>query len=119
MDHILQLPVHVQVALAGGYMGYTTAYSGIKSRHSARDALLLTLVFGLFSSLPYLALMSVFQVSSDGVVTLFSVLAAVLAVICPSWPGYCGACRSGRGGTSVFIPWECTKMTVWRRDGRP
>ena len=57
MTDILQLPIHIQIALAGGYMGYVTAYSGLRSGHSTRDAVLLTLVFGTVPALtwPFLA----------------------------------------------------------------
>ncbi len=52
MPDILQLPIHIQIALAGGYMGYVTAYAGLRSGHTTQDMVLLTLVF---SALPALA----------------------------------------------------------------
>ena len=51
MTEFLQLPIHIQIALAGGYMGYTTAYAGLRSGHTTQDVVLLTLVFGTLSAI--------------------------------------------------------------------
>ena len=53
MTDILQLPIHIQIALAGGYLGYVTAYSGLRSSHTSQDAVLLTLVFGTLPALAW------------------------------------------------------------------
>ena len=53
MSEMLQLPIHIQIAVAGGYMGYVTAYAGLRSGHTMRDTLLLTLVFGALPALAW------------------------------------------------------------------
>ena len=83
MTDILGMPIHLQVALAGGYMGYITAYSGLRSGHTARDALLLILVFGVFSAIAYPVLILNFAQFGDGRLALLQGVAAVLALICP------------------------------------
>ena len=45
--------LYLQIALAGGYMGYLTAYSGLRAGHRAQDAVFMTLAFGLVSALAW------------------------------------------------------------------
>jgi len=81
MTDILLLPVQLQIALAGGYMGYVTAYTGLRSGHKAWDALLLTLVFGAIPALAWPALLDLLGLDGNlwfWVVGLGALLVSVL-----------------------------------------
>lgn len=54
MEHeLLSLPWQVQVALASGFAGYLTAYSGQREGHRTVDVTFYTLLFGLAASAAY------------------------------------------------------------------
>jgi hypothetical protein len=54
MEHeLLSLPWQVQVALASGFAGYLTAYSGQREGHETVDVTFYTLLYGLFASSAY------------------------------------------------------------------
>lgn len=44
------LPVAVQVALGFGYLGYITAYAGIRDHHGTQDQIFITLAFGAIAT---------------------------------------------------------------------
>lgn len=44
---LMQLPLEVQLALAGGYLGYCAAYAGLRRGHSGTDTAMISLAFGL------------------------------------------------------------------------
>lgn len=46
-SELFNLPLEVQIALGGGYLGYRVAYSGLQRGHSPTDATMLSLAFGL------------------------------------------------------------------------
>ncbi len=50
MDNFFQLSVELQIALGAGYLGYLTAYLGIRSHHQQIDVAFLTVVFGLVAT---------------------------------------------------------------------
>ncbi|OQC18920.1 MAG: hypothetical protein BWX69_03138 [Planctomycetes bacterium ADurb.Bin069] len=45
----MKLPLEIQLALGGGYLGYCVAYAGLRRGHSSTDAAMISLVFGLFA----------------------------------------------------------------------
>jgi hypothetical protein len=47
---LLKVPIAVQIALAGGYLAYLVAYSGIRHHHTAADATFRSIVFSLAAS---------------------------------------------------------------------
>src|SRR5438045_184576 len=54
MEHeLLSLPWQVQVALASGFAGYLTAYSGQREGHETVDVTFYTLLYVLFASSAY------------------------------------------------------------------
>ncbi len=53
---IIALPLHLQIAAAGGFLAYITAYSGFRQGHTTLDSTLTILVFGVFSALPFLVI---------------------------------------------------------------
>ncbi|WP_420585825.1 hypothetical protein [Ruegeria sp.] len=83
MNEIVQLPIHLQIALAGGYMGYITAYSGLRAGHTARDAILLTLAFGVIPALAWPMLSTAFGRTGG----LLQIGAAALALLLPILAG--------------------------------
>ena len=46
-ETLLNLPLGIQIALAGGWLGYRTAYAGLDERHSTADRIMSVFVFGV------------------------------------------------------------------------
>ncbi len=55
-DSIVTMPLVMQLALGAGYAGYAIAYAGLRRDHSATDAALCSLAFGVPAILVFSAL---------------------------------------------------------------
>lgn len=49
-EKLLTLPVHIQVALASGYLAYMLAYAGLRDHHKPVDTAFRAIAFGLVAS---------------------------------------------------------------------
>lgn len=75
---LLELPWHIQLALAAGYAGYLVAYLGARSHHRTHDVVFLSLLFSLIASSVY----SASKAASAGLIQ-----ATALAVSCTIFAG--------------------------------
>ena len=88
---LLNLPWQVQLSLASGYAAYLVANAGNRDHHSAIDVTFTTLLFGMFATLLYNVVISLF---------LPTVQSAVLAGV------------AAFGMTAIL-------GAIWRKWGRP
>jgi hypothetical protein len=78
MDKFFEVSLPVQIALAGGYLGYLVAYVGIRKDHQQVDTVFLTVAFGIIATLAARYLSP--HVSTEWSIAL-AVAAPVLAAI--------------------------------------
>lgn len=100
-EEIIKLPIAVQLALGSGYLGYVTAYAGLRRSRTATDAIFMTVAFGLPAVLVFVGL------EAKGVIV--AALAGAVAAICV-------ACLWRIGGRSASY-WALDKAGVHNDDG--
>ncbi|WP_138983994.1 hypothetical protein [Sphingomonas elodea] len=49
-EKLLGLPLHIQIALGGGYLAYLVAYAGIRQHHTPLEVFFRSIAFGLVST---------------------------------------------------------------------
>lgn len=103
-ETLLQLPLEIQVALGGGYLGYSIACAGMRQNHGATEIAFRSLAFGIVAML---VLQWVQLLTHQAI----AVCAAIVA-----------ACAAGALWRRFGMKWSLkalSKMGIMREDGLP
>jgi hypothetical protein len=71
-------PFALQVSLGAGYLGYVTAYAGLRKHHTQTDIALITLAFSLPAAIPHLGGTPLAPVLSVALALMLSLGTAIL-----------------------------------------
>lgn len=102
---LINLPWITIVTLAGGYAGYVTAHNGVRDHHKAIEITFSTIVYGFFSTLGYLAFLTLIDETLLAAIAGFATAIAAGA----AWRKY---------GKRAFV-WTLRKLKVSYADDNP